>query len=396
MTTISADIAIAGGGLSGALIAWRLKQKRPDLKTVVVERGDSLGGNHTWSFHETDLPADIAPWFEPLVVYSWPRQHIRFPKLDRTLQTGYRSITSERLHEVIAPTLGEGLVANAEISSVDKSGIQLKDGRFIQARAVIDARGQRRTGALTIGFQKFAGQVLKFKKPHGLDAPIIMDATVPQTDGYRFVYVLPFTADTALVEDTYYADGAAYDPGTLAGEIHAYCERQGWEIDAVLREEDGLLPIAMAGDIEAHLAGGAEGVGLAGLGAGLFHPLTGYSLPDAARLAEKIADADDVSGDALYHLCRDHAITTWNRRGFYRMLSRFLFDAAEPRNRYLVMRRFYKLNRGLIERFYAGVSTMPDKMRVLTGKPPVGFMKAVRCVDEAGWLNRLMKAEGQV
>ena len=42
-----------------------------------------------------------------------------------------------------------------------------------------------------------------------------MDATVPQRDGFRFVYTLPFAPDRVLIEDTYYSDGLDLDPAAL-------------------------------------------------------------------------------------------------------------------------------------------------------------------------------------
>jgi lycopene beta-cyclase len=57
-----------------------------------------------------------------------------------------------------------------------------------------------------------------------------------------------------------------------------------------------------------------------------------------------------------------------------------LFRAAAPSERYRVLERFYRLSPGLIRRFYAGESTLVDKVRILTGKPPVPFWKAVDVV----------------
>lgn len=382
------DIAIAGGGLAGALIAWRLRAKRPDVSIAVVERGETLGGNHTWSFHDSDLPAATAEWIAPIIAHQWPRQEVRFPTHRRLLRTGYRSTTSELLHQTVAPMLGDGLLCSVGVEAISKSEIITSDDRAIAASAIIDARGQTPESALTIGFQKFLGQELKFDKPHGLSAPIIMDATVSQSDGYRFIYVLPFSDDTALVEDTYYSDGAHLKRDVVRAEIADYCKAAGWNIESVIREEDGVLPIALAGDIEAHLDAFTDGVSQAGLRAGLFHPLTGYSLPDAALLAEMIADAPDLSGAAIFALTRNHAVRQWRSRAFYRMLSRFLYYAAKPEGRYKVLGRFYRLSEPLIERFYAGGSTRRDKMRVLVGKPPVSFFKAVECVDETRWLDK--------
>ncbi|MEM6460546.1 MAG: lycopene beta-cyclase CrtY [Pseudomonadota bacterium] len=382
------DVAIAGGGLSGGLIAWRLKQLRPDISVAVVERGERLGGNHTWSFHESDLPPVLSKWVDDFIVHRWPRQRVRFSSHSRLIETGYRSATSDRLHELVAPVLGENLITNAHIKSLSPDSIALEDGRVIEAGAVIDARGQGSHDALTIAFQKFVGLELKFTEPHGQETPIIMDATISQTDGYRFFYVLPFSNDTALVEDTYYSDARDLPADMIQSEILDYCASAGWKVEEILRRETGILPIALAGDIEAHYRSAPEDIAIVGLRAALFHPLTGYSLPDAARMAEKIANADDFSGPALAALARKHAVERWHARRFYRMLSRFLYYAAAPHERHLVLARFYRLSRPLIERFYASGSTRKDKLRVLVGKPPVSFMRAVECVDERIWLER--------
>ena len=87
---------------------------------------------------------------------------------------------------------------------------------------------------------------------HGLNGPIIMDATVDQGDGYRFMYVLPWDARTLLVEDTRYTDGADLDRDELRRGIHDYARTQNWTIETVLDEEEGVLPVALDGDIEAH------------------------------------------------------------------------------------------------------------------------------------------------
>ena len=89
------------------------------------------------------------------------------------------------------------------------------------------------------------------------------------------------------MEDTRYSDGQALDRAALAADIAAYAVDQGWRVKALVREEVGILPIALAGDIDAHWREATTAQ--VGLRAALFHPVTGYSLPDAARLADEIA-----------------------------------------------------------------------------------------------------------
>lgn len=48
------DYVIAGGGLQAGLLVLALRHREPTATIAVVERADTLGGNHTWSFHEAD------------------------------------------------------------------------------------------------------------------------------------------------------------------------------------------------------------------------------------------------------------------------------------------------------------------------------------------------------
>jgi lycopene beta-cyclase len=151
-------------------------------------------------------------------------------------------------------------------------------------------------------------------------------------------------------------------------------------VKSVEREESGVLPVAMGGDFEAYWRSGGARVAKAGMRAGMFHPTTGYSLPDAVRTAAMLASLGDFSGAALHDATYAMARATWKSRGFYRMLDTMLFRAAEPEERYRILERFYRLSPALIGRFYAGRSSMTDKARVLTGKPPVPISRAVRAI----------------
>ena len=373
------DVLLVGGGLANSLIALRLKARRPELRLLLLEQGAALGGKHTWSFFDTDVGAALA-WLEPLIAHRWAGYEVRFPDRRRTLRAAYHSITSEQLHEVVSGELGETVRLNAAVDAVRADGVTLANGETLGAHGVIDGRGPGLSPELVLAWQKFLGRTLRLAEPHGLTRPVVMDATVAQADGYRFVYVLPFDERRLLVEDTYYSDGPALDRDALRGRIDAYAAAQGWRVAAVEDEEEGVLPIALGGDMDAFWAG-AE-VGRSGLRAALFHPTTGYSLPDAVRLAEAIAGAEDLSTAGLLGLTRRYAGKTWADRGFYRLLNRMLFKACAPEERWRVLQRFYGLPEPLIERFYAGLTTRADAARILMGRPPVPVGRALAYLSE--------------
>lgn len=379
--TIHCDVAIVGGGLAGGLIALALRKQRPTLDIRIVEGSTVLGGNHLWSFFASDVAAADRWLVAPLISYGWTRYDVAFPGHARTLKASYYSIESERLNRVVRGAMPKGSVlTRRKVLGTSARTVMLGNGGRIEAGGVIDCRGSGDLGLLDLGWQKFIGRELALAEPHGIERPIIMDASVPQIDGYRFVYALPFAATRLFVEDTYYSDGPGIDRRAIGKRIDAWTAARGIAVDTVLREEVGALPVAMGGDFEGYWRSGGNGVAKAGMRAGLFHPVTGYSLPDAVRLASVIGSASDLSGAALHELTHGYARKAWKARGFYRMLSAMLFRAAEPAERYRILERFYRLDAGLIARFYAGQSSLFDRARVLAGKPPVPIGRAIEVI----------------
>lgn len=373
------DLLIAGGGLAAGLCALAIRQRRPGVRVTIVEKGERLGGNHIWSFFDSDVAPEDWPLVAPLVCHSWDGYDVAFPSLRRSLANRYHSIESERLDAVLRTALPpEDIVTGVPVMALDRGGAMLADGRRIEAEAVIEARGMRDPVGLDLGWQKFVGQVLRLEAPHGLARPTIMDATVDQSDGYRFVYLLPFAPDRIFVEDTYYTTGPELDVPAIRARIADYASARGWRVAAVEREEAAALPIATGGNFELNWRTGAQTIGKIGMAATLFQPMTGYSLPDAVRTAALVAGLPRLEPNSLHDALRAHAEKAWEDRGYYRLLARMLFRAAAPAERYRMLQRFYGLDPKLIARFYAGQSTGLDKARILCGKPPVPLGAAVR------------------
>jgi len=373
------DLILVGGGLANTLIALRLADTQPQLNVLLLEQGPQLGGNHTWSFHGSDLEAAQRNWIKPLLQYNWENYSVRFPGLERTLPGSYHSITSEHLHATAAERLGKRIRTSTTVTNLQPDHVVLADGTRLEAQAVIDGRGPAPSPHLDVRFQKFVGRIVTLNEPHQLQSPIIMDATQDQEDGYRFFYTLPFDAHTLLIEDTRYSDTPGISASEYGDAIDRYAASQGWAINRVLREEDGVLPITLGGDISAFWDA-TPPVARSGLQAALFQPATGYSLPNALRLADELTQLNDWSAHSVYTLTRQASERLWNSTGFYRALNRMLFLAAEPQQRRQVLERFYGLNNQLIARFYAGNNTLADKLRILAGKPPVQINRAFNAV----------------
>jgi len=377
------DVILVGGGLANCLIAQRLLEARPEVRLLVIERGATLGGNHTWSFHGGDVSGAAHARLKPFLTASWPRQAVHFPVLSRTLDLSYHTMSSDKLHCVLGPALGGRLMLATGVSAVEPGRVVLEDGREFAASCVIDGRGPGPELPLALGFQKFIGIEVETDPPHGETVPVIMDATVAQHDGYRFVYTLPYNERHMLIEDTYYSDGPVIDDDHVRQRVFDYAEKKGWKIVRIVREERGVLPIVLAGDIDGLCRGGVPGVPRVGLRAGLFHPTTGYSLPDAVTVADLIVGEPGLTSSRVRRLIEAHTRRIWSNRAFFRLLNRMLFLAATPDQRVGVFQHFYRLPPALIERFYAARLTLPDQARIMMGKPPVTIPKAIGAIGDA-------------
>jgi lycopene beta-cyclase len=390
------DYILVGGGLQNGLTALSVLERNPTAKLLVIERDGRLGGNHTWSFHLDSVPTraldpDGRGWFAELVEHRWPTYSVRFPELDRTVPHAYATCSSERFAEVVGRRIRAAPNAevwlDTEVTDIGATEVRyVRDGvaSVLQASLVVDARGPRDGFGGRSGFQKFVGLEVELdlvdgKPPLNTDVAELMDATVIQDGGFRFIYVLPFSGTRALIEDTYFTNGDTLDRDTLRQRVLDYIAARGWRVREVVREEHGVLPMPwrQAGPIprSAPLIAGYRG--------GWFHPATGYSVPVALRLACFIADQQPgaVFGPAFDALCAEQE----QQSKFAYLLNELLFSAAEPELRWKVFRHFYALPDDLVLRFFSLEMTGSDKRKMFLRKPPPGvsFLKAMRILP--GW-----------
>jgi len=363
------DVILVGGGLQSALLVLALRAHRPAARVAVVERDARLGGNHTWCFHETDLDATSRAWIAPLVSVRWPAYEVRFPGFSRRLQRGYAAVTGEQLHDVLSTILpADTIRLDSTVTEIGPDHVTLASGERLPAPLVIDARGPIDAHTASAGYQKFVGLELETASPHAWREPVLMDATIEQFDGFRFLYVLPFSDRRVLLEETFFADGPELDPVASRDRILRYLEAAGVSARAVLREERGVLPMPWAGSVElaqsSPLAAGYRG--------GFFHPATGYSLPVAARLADLVAR---TPGDALFSDGALRKLWYQHRRqvSFCQRLNAMLFQWFAPGDRWHIYKRFYGLPQETIDRFYALQLRPLDQGRLVLGRPPRGF-----------------------
>ncbi|MEM6330862.1 MAG: lycopene cyclase family protein, partial [Planctomycetota bacterium] len=295
------DYTIVGGGLQGCLAAHALAHHQPAARVLLLEQGAALCGNHTWSFHETDMPPAASAWLDRLVSVRWPGYVVRFPGYTRRVDLPYATITSDDLRAATmqlaapqAPDSGVPLDVRCGVScsavsatSVvvcgDASGAD--GGETIHSRCVIDCRGlAARRGAPAdvpagVGFQSFIGLEYTTDGDWPAAEPTIMDVRGDQEEGFEFLYELPLSPSRVLLEYTRFSNEPACDESRAEAFIQQRFSEAGVKPAGVVRTERGCLPMPFA--LQGVGAGDAKPSGLVagGYAGGWYHAATGYSMP---------------------------------------------------------------------------------------------------------------------
>ena len=268
--------------------------------------------------------------------------------------------------QVAEPGSNWQLMTNTDVINISEESVLTRCGQLIRGRLVIDCRGP---GAQEIqfagcGYQKFHGFELELDDDWPFEVPVIMESVVDQSDGFRFLYTLPFSSRRILIEDTRFSNTPDCDRQECHDRVKAYLRWHGLSQFQVIREESGVLPMPFTPELPPSMSSPLSG----GYAGGWFHAATGYSFPMAVAFAEAVASGPlELVSDRVNELADKHGL----RSRYARFLNRLLFRLVAPRQRHRIFRRFYRvLSDASIERFYSHHFTTGDALRIVVGIPP--------------------------
>jgi len=379
------DFLIIGGGLAGSLLLSALKHFHPKLKVLLLEQNSSLGGNHTWCLHDADIPSGANSWFQPLLSRTWAEYHVYFPEHDRRLKSAYHSIQSTDLSKKILGQWSSSIRLNCKVTQTTRdaeSGLWKVSAECDQtvfeysATTVIRCSGWKKNSThQRLGYQKFVGLDVELTEPHCLDHVVLMDARVPQVDGYRFMYLLPWSETSLLVEDTYYSNHPNLKVERIQKEIQNYLDLRGWKIKTIHRSEEGCLPLDLDPSKESE---SSEIPPCLGAESNFLNPVTGYTLPYTLRAIDQLMHQGNLTDESCRRTLRELRQAESSKLSYLNFLNRMMFLAARNENRYKILQRFYLMPEGTIQRFYTGSLNWWDRIRILVGKPPVSVISALK------------------
>jgi lycopene beta-cyclase len=379
MNGVACDLAIVGGGLSGGLMALAARRAQPDRRILLIDAAAGLGGNHLWSFIDSDVGEAEKALLQPLVTYGWREFAMVFPRYKRALPQPFYSIRSDQFDKTLRAAMpAESILAGRRATAVTPDRVVLEDGTMIAAHGVIDARGPADLSLLDLHWRKFVGYELLLDGPHSVRRATLIDAAADPADGFQYMTMLPLENDRLFIEDVRFESHPDLDMADHGSRIVHHAARFGWRIRGSERGQAGVVPVVLGGDFEGYWRSGGEGVAKVGMRAGLFHPVSGNSLGDAARTALMVAEAKDWSGAALHHLLHSHATKSWARRDYYRRFAHRMMRDTPAADSYRMLESLYTMDSDLIARFHRMTLGFADRIALSLGDGPMPLTSVVK------------------
>lgn len=357
-------LLIAGGGVAGSLAAVAIARMRPDVQLLLVEEAESFGGaDRFWTFFEDEVDEEGWALVEPFVSHRWPGYYVAFPGQSRKLKAPLAAIRSSDIDRLVRETLRpDQYRLGTKAAAVRDNELLLLGGEKIRADGAIDARGAANLSMLDLGWRKSVARDYRFAGPHQVDRPVLIDATVDQHDGFRFMQCIPFSETRMRIEDIYYSNAPELSLQQSGERIDSYLAKRRWESAEMEREEMNALPIPVGGDFGSFWRVGGARVAKIGMRGGFFHPATGSTITDAVRTALILTKQRDYAGAALHDLFEREATANWRNREHYRSFNASLFAAGADRRK--LFDELYGQDPGLIARFHSEQLGVLERMRV--------------------------------
>lgn len=247
------DYIIAGAGCAGMSLLVHMIQSGSfaDKRILLVDKVKKNSNDRTWCFWET-----TPGMFEPIVFSRWQQAWFHGEKFSRLLQIApytYKLIRGVDFYqyclgiiskqsniEMITGELRE-MVSNKEETFIVVNGQKINaDFIFNSILTPISTLKAREYYLL----QHFKGWVIETEQPlFNVAETTLMDFRVDQSHGTTFVYVMPFSSTSALVEYTLFTENLL-EPAQYEDGLRRYIKQFVFDGAYSIKEEEfGIIPM---------------------------------------------------------------------------------------------------------------------------------------------------------
>ena len=286
------DYIICGGGASGLLLSNALISDRyfNDKKVLIIEKDIKNINDKTFGFWNEEKSL-----LDEIVFKEWEYAEFLDSNSHNSFSLSpykYKMINSKKFYLHIGNKISKAsnfTYLNSNINEIDEINriVKTDDGDFTSSIIFSSIYNEVSFKKYPLLKQHFIGWTIETKTEVFDDNKItFMDFSVDQKDEIRFMYVLPFNKNKALVEYTLFSSDLISD-NEYEEEIQKYLEKNNISNYSVIEKEKGIIPMTCYPFFENNTDTYFQ-IGTAG---GWSKPSTGYTVKNSIKKIDIIINS---------------------------------------------------------------------------------------------------------
>ncbi|MCR9226103.1 MAG: lycopene cyclase family protein [Flavobacteriaceae bacterium] len=371
------DYIIVGAGAAGLLLADALgKDGFFASKSILVLDKDSKSKNdRTWCFWERDKGK-----FDDLIYKTWDTIHLGGQQLQKSTSIApytYKMLRGIDFYNHFLPRVK----AYPNITWVQEEVIgveELENGALVTTSlqkftgqtvfsSLYDPATPLKQSKLPVLQQHFIGWQIKTEQSVFKSEEVtFMDFSVPQKGNTRFMYVLPFSDNEALVEYTLFS-GDLLQKKEYEEAIKTYIATNFGDTPYTIEEKEfGSIPMTCY-PFHQHNTNRVFYMGIAG---GWAKPSTGYTFYNTSRQVPKLVE----------YLKTGKPLTRFHQKSRFLFYDMLLLDILYKNNHmgHEIFESMFKRRRAsLILKFLDNGTNLWEELKIVTAPKPMPFIKAL-------------------
>ena len=286
------DYIICGGGASGLLLsnAFISDNFFNDKKILIIERESKTANDKTFGFWN-----DKESVLDDMVYKEWEFAEFKDSNSYNTFLLNpykYKMIKSNQFYSHIRNKILKASnfrYLNSNIYEIDEISniVKTDDGEFSSSIIFSSIYNEATFKKFPLLKQHFIGWTIETKSENFDDNKItFMDFSVDQKDEIRFMYILPFSKNKALVEYTLFSKELIAD-NEYEKEIKSYLKENNIQDYTIKDKEKGMIPMTCYPFFENNTDTYFQ-IGTAG---GWSKPSTGYTIKNSIKKIDVIVES---------------------------------------------------------------------------------------------------------
>ncbi len=364
------DYIIAGTGLAGLQLALKMSQDSffKGKKILLIDKNRKEANDRTWCFWESEK----GKW-DHILFHQWKKAGFYSKTIEEEFDVNYKMIRGIDFYEYAHNTL----IQNKQFTFVYEKiiGIIEKD------KVVVSTPTQEFTADYCFDstfnyeqyskkhipvLQHFVGWFIQTEEDI-FDAETVhfMDFRVNQQDNTRFMYVLPFSKNTALIEYTLFS-GDVLEKKEYENEIKSYLKEKNITNYKLIEKENGVIPMTCY-PFEKK---GTKHIIKIGTAGGWTKASTGFTFKSIENKVEKLVTQikdNNVDGSKLINK---------RHRLYDLLLLQILIDHNEQGS-YIFSKLFERNTPHQIFKFLDERTNLLEEVSIILKSPPMPFIKAI-------------------